>query len=60
MQYQLMALMVELVQHKKNSINFREAKIKLCLSLDINGDESDSYVNKTKICQIKANDKISW
>ena len=42
------------------NINFSKPKIKFCLSLHYNGDESYLHVNKTEICKFKANDNTSW
>ena len=44
---------------KKTSINFSKTITKFCLNLHYNGDESHFYVNKTEICNLKANDNIS-
>ena len=35
-------------------------KTKFCLSLHNNGNEGYLYINKTEICNFKANDNISW
>ena len=55
-----MVLMTAPAQQKKSSIIFSKAKIKFCLSLHCNVDESYLHVNKTEICKFKANDNINW
>ena len=52
--------MVVLVQQKKFCINFSKANTKFCLRLYYNGDESDLFVNETKICKFKEKNNIIW
>ena len=45
------------VKIKKFSINFIEAKMKFCLSLHYNGDNSYLFVNEKAIYKFKADNK---
>ena len=41
---------------KTYSINFTKSKVKVCLSLHYNGNNSYLFVNGTEICKFKAKD----
>ena len=54
-----MVLIIALVQHKEISINFSNAKTKVCLKL-ITMVIRVNCTYRKQICNFKVNDNISW
>ena len=60
MKDQSKVILILLVQPKKISINFSNAKTKFCFSLHYNGTTSYLFVDKAEIYKFKAHNNIRW